>query len=59
MGANPTQAQGLILFIIAFVLLAGGFAAGGSIMYILGGLALLVVSCGIFMKCKPWEQRED
>ena len=59
MGANPTQAQGVLLFLVAFVLLAGGFAAGGSIMYILGGLALLAVACGLFMKCKPWEQRED
>ena len=59
MGANPTQAQGLIVFIIAFVLLAGGLAAGGSLLYILGGLALLAVSCGLFMKCKPWEHRED
>ena len=59
MGANPTQAQGLILFLIAFVLLAGGFATGGSFMYIAGGLALLAVSCGVLMKCKPWEHRED
>ena len=43
----------------AFVLLAAGFAAGGSLLYILGGLALLAVSCGLFMKCKPWEHRED
>jgi hypothetical protein len=59
MGANPTQAQGVALFLIAFVLIACGFAAGGSIMYILGGLALLAVACGLFMKAKPWEQRED
>ena len=59
MGANPTQAQGILLFLIAFVLLAAGFAAGGSIMYILGGLAVLAVACGLFMKAKPWEQRED
>ena len=59
MGANPTQAQGIDLFLIAFILLAGGFAAGGSVMYILGGLALLAVSCGVFLKCKPWEQREE
>jgi hypothetical protein len=59
MGANPTQAYGLILFIIAFVLLAGGFAAGGNFMYILVGLAVLAASCGLFMKCKPLEQREQ
>jgi hypothetical protein len=59
MGANPTQAQGIILFFIAFILLAGGFAAGGSLMYILIGLAVLAGSCGLFLKCKPWEQRED
>jgi hypothetical protein len=59
MGANPTQAYGLILFIIAFVLLAGGFAAGGNFMYILVGLAVLAASCGLFMKCKPWEQRQE
>jgi len=59
MGANPTQAQGITLFLIAFTLIATGFAAGGSVMYLLGGVALLVVACAIFMKCKPWEHRED
>ena len=59
MGANPTQAQGVVLFFLAFVLIAAGLAAGGSIMYILIGLAVLAASCGLFMKCKPWEHRED
>ena len=59
MGANPTQAQGLALFLLAFVLIAAGLAAGGSILYILIGLALLAASCGLFLKCKPWEHRED
>ena len=59
MGANPTQAQGLTLFLLAFVLIAAGLASGGSMLYILIGLALLAASCGLFMKCKPWENRED
>jgi glucose dehydrogenase len=59
MGANPTQAQGVVLFFIAFILIAAGFASGGSIMYIAGGLVLLAVSCGLFIKCKPWEHRES
>jgi hypothetical protein len=59
MGANSTQAQALTLFLLAFVLIAAGLASGGSILYILIGLALLAASCGLFMKCKPWEQRED
>jgi hypothetical protein len=59
MGSNPTQAQGVVLFFLAFVLIAAGLASGGSLMYILIGLALLAASCGLFMKCKPWEHRED
>jgi len=58
MGANPTQAQGLVMFILAFDLIAAGLASGGSVMYILIGLALLAAACGLFMKCKPWEHRE-
>lgn len=59
MGANPTQAQGIVLFFVAFILLASGLAAGGNLMYIIGGLALLAGSCALFMRCKPWENRED
>ena len=59
MGANPTQAYGLMLFIIGFVLIAGGFAAGSNFMYILVGLAVLASGCGLLMKVKPLEQREQ
>ena len=59
MGANPTQAQGIVLFFLAFILLAGAFAAGGSFLFIIGGLALLAGACALLIKCKPWEHRED
>ena len=59
MGANPTQAQGIVLFFLAFILLASAFAAGGSFLFIIGGLALLAGSCALLIKCKPWEHRED
>ena len=59
MGSNPTQAQAILLFLVAFTLLAAGFSAGGSIVYIGGGLVLLAGSCTLFLKCKPWEHRED
>jgi hypothetical protein len=59
MGANPTQAQGLVLFLVAFVLIAGALAAGGSLLYGIAGIALLCISVVLFLKCKPWESRED
>ena len=58
MGANPTQAVGIALFLIAFVLLAGALA-GGGILYLLGFLVSLGVSCAMFLKCKPWEHRKE
>ncbi len=50
MGANPTQAVGITLFLIAFVLLAGAMA-GGGILYLLGFLVLLGISIAMFLKC--------
>lgn len=57
MGSNPTQAKGLVLFLVAFVLLAGAFAAGGSIILILAALAVLGIAFALFLKCKPWEEQ--
>ncbi|HVW09863.1 MAG TPA: hypothetical protein VHC90_14840 [Bryobacteraceae bacterium] len=54
MGANSTQAVGILLFLVAFVLLAGAFA-GGGILLGLGFVVLLGASIAMFLKCKPWE----
>jgi hypothetical protein len=59
MGANPTQAQAITLFLIAFVCIAGGLAADISYLWLVLGLALLAGSAGLFMKCKPWENKES
>ena len=58
MGANPTQAVAIALFLIAFVSLAGAFA-GGGILYVLGFLVLLGISIAMFLKCKPWENQKE
>ena len=58
MGANPTQAQAFLLFLIAFIFLACTFATG-SLIYLVAFLACLGGSLGLFVKCKPWEHRED
>ena len=58
MGANATQAQALVLFLIAFVFFAGGLAANIGYLYIVIGLACLGASIALFLKCKPWENQE-
>ena len=58
MGANPTQAVGIALFLIAFVLLAGAMA-GGGILYVLGFLVLLGLSIAAFLKVKPLEHQKE
>jgi hypothetical protein len=58
-GSNPTQAAAFAVFLIAFVLLAGAFATGGSIVCILGFVAALGVAAALFLKCKPWEHLEE
>jgi len=58
MGANSTQAQGIALFLVAFVCISAGLAADinycGSVL----GLLLLGAAAAVFMKCKPWEHKE-
>ncbi len=59
MGANPTQASGVALFLIAFTAIAAGLFYGGSMLWILLGIALLGGSAALFLKAKPWEHREE
>jgi hypothetical protein len=59
MGANPTQAQGVVLFFVAFILIAAGFAGDISILPLVIGLVFLAVSIARFVKCKPWEHNEE
>lgn len=58
MGANPTQAYGLIAFFAAFVLMAAS-AAGGGLLLMLLGLGCLALSVVLFLRCKPWEHLDD
>ncbi|MDE3197698.1 MAG: hypothetical protein KGN84_15220 [Acidobacteriota bacterium] len=58
MGANSTQAQGVILFLAAFVFLAAGLAADINFLLVIVGLVLLGASCALLAKCKPWENKE-
>ena len=59
MGANPTQAQALVLFLIGFIFIAGGFAGNIGYLYMLIGLVFLGASIALFLKCKPWEHKEE
>jgi hypothetical protein len=57
MGANSTQAAGVAAFLTGFTLISGGLAGGGVILDLLG-IVVVVVSLGLFRKCKPWEEAE-
>jgi hypothetical protein len=59
MGSNRTQAQGIVLMIVAFVFLAAGFASGGNILWFVIAAAVFGLSVWRFRVCKGWEQRED
>ncbi|MEP6716509.1 MAG: hypothetical protein ABJC09_13145 [Terriglobia bacterium] len=57
MGANSTQAQGVALFLVAFVCISAGLAADINYIFVVVGLALLGLSLMLFLKCKPWEEK--
>jgi hypothetical protein len=59
MGANSTQAQGVVLCFIAFTLISVGFAADINYLAVIVGLLMLGASIMLFLKCKPWEHKED
>ena len=59
MGANPTQAQGVVLWFLAFTLIAIGLATDMNVIAMLAGIGALAGSIVLLTKCKPWEHRED
>jgi len=59
MGANPTQAYGLIALLLAFAAIAGALASGGNLVLVVVAIVLLGVAVVISLKCKPWENTED
>ena len=58
MGSNSKQAQGIVLFIAAFVLLARGIVSGGNVIYFLAALAALVLSVFVFRSAQDREDQE-
>ena len=59
MGANPTQAHGAALFLIAVLLISVGLAENIGVIWVLLGLAAFAISIVVFLKCKPWEHNEE
>jgi hypothetical protein len=59
MGANPTQAYGAAMFIIALTLISVGLAEDIGVIWVLLGLVAFAISIALFLKCKPLEQKED
>jgi hypothetical protein len=59
MGANATQAGGVVTFLVAMTLIAAGLAGEFAAVFLLLGLAVLAVSIALFLKCKSWEHAEE
>jgi hypothetical protein len=58
MGANPTQAHGAALFMVALTLISVGLAENIGVIWVLLGLAAFAISVVLFLKCKPLEKEE-
>ncbi len=58
MGANPTQAAGILMMFVAGTVLAGAFAGGGLVVALVAVVAA-GVSCLLFKKAKPWEHQKQ
>ena len=58
MGSNSTQARGVLVFFLSFVLLAAGLASGRTFV-LLAGLVAMGVAAAILLRCKPWEHQEE
>ena len=59
MGANPTQALAVTIFLLAFVVIAIAMTAGGNVLIFVVGFGLLAASAMLFRLIKPWEEHES
>jgi hypothetical protein len=59
MGANPTQAQAAVLFLVGFTFISVGLAQAYGVIWLVLGVIALALSGVLFMKCKPWETKAD
>ena len=59
MGSNPTQAKGVVLFLVGFTLICIGLALDYSVISLLLGVVIVGVAIALFLKAKPWEHREE
>ncbi len=59
MGTNSTQAWAIIIFIAALTFLGGAMATGGNMLFMALFLATTGWSAFLFLKCKPWEHKQD
>jgi len=59
MGTNSTQGWAIAVFLVAFTLLAGAFAAGGNVLLLSLFLICAGVSVTLFLKAKSMEQRGE
>jgi len=55
MGANPTQALAVLVFLTGGILFAAGISAGGSVLLLLLALVAIGAAVAIFRKAKPLE----
>jgi len=55
MGANPSQALALVLFLAGSAVLAASLFYGGSIALLVLGLAGYAASVAVFLRAKPLE----
>jgi hypothetical protein len=59
MGANPTQALALLVFLVGSILLAAGLRVGGSIPLIIVGIVVTAASIPIFLMAKRIQTAEE
>jgi hypothetical protein len=59
MGTNSMQAWAIMIFILALLFLGGAMAAGGNLLLLALFLAMTAWSSALFLKCKPWEHKQD